>query len=697
MEGHVTGGVRVERIEGSRQAARSGNAQRLNPDPANGCVPPLRPLLLSPNPSIGQFLKRPTPRNVTITFFLCLLLTSAGSAQVGGRWRITLENSAGSPIVGELLLNQKGGHLEGTLLLASRDSSRVPVLNGSVGETGEVRFEAAPGEAMHFDGHLTDAGLEGTATNANDRFRWSGIRLDESVEFYAALPRFRVRQLIVASGGAYRIPGRWLAAATALSSGNRLHRHYADLATRLGLAPLPAESLGNAGLIQVMGLFRRSDMHEIAVKTLQRIRAGLRSDTAIARFDYLFHPSGAWLVDIHDVALARARRPFPALTWESASPALRGAGLLRDVIPGTDSIPLSVYRLASLSHSDSAGFLAVQQQLREADSASAFAVAALIEGYDDAAEWYVAVMDFLLRQRWFAGTSGPISPADLVARIWRTASPLPAIRTRFFGYPEGTVRIGLDSEIVTKIVNPENATGREWLARHGTAALVETLHRIVLTQGDRTILELGERRYRLSSIGVLGTESFSGFLEPRDIILLDPSYEPLLALGTLVHEWQHVLHEHARMVNQSGGDFTSTPRQVVIHQIDPYLAEGLAEWLTEDALSPIAAEYPLVAFGEAEKRASLPESNPHNLGYFMVQALAAAVDDRTHVLQLLVEHGSDPSAILGDRRVVRAWAGKTGADRVISNHGEDSLIPEVIFTIEDEQPDVVESRIVTPQ
>jgi hypothetical protein len=105
----------------------------------------------------------------------------------------------------------------------------------------------------------------------------------------------------------------------------------------------------------------------------------------------------------------------------------------------------------------------------------------------------------------------------------------------------------------------------------------------------------------------------------------------------------------------------------------------------------------LVAFGEAEKRASLPESNPHNLGYFMVQALAAAVDDRTRVLQLLVEHGSDPSAILGDRRVVRAWAGKTGADRVISNHGEDSLIPEVIFTIEDEQPDVVESRIVTPQ
>jgi len=235
----------------------------------------------------------------------------------------------------------------------------------------------------------------------------------------------------------------------------------------------------------------------------------------------------------------------------------------------------------------------------------------------------------------------------------------------------------------------------EWLARHGSAALVDVMHRLVIPQGDRTTLELGEQRFRLSSVGDLAAESFNGFLEPQDVILLDPSYEPLLALGTLVHEWQHILHEHARMANASSGAFAMTRRQVVMRPLDPFLAEGLAEWLSEDILSPITATYPLLAFGEAEKRASLPEANPHNLGYVMVRALAAALHDGSRTLHLLVAKGTDPSAVVRDPRVARAWAGRTGTDRVIPRHGNSTLVPEVIFTIEDEQPDIVETHIIT--
>src|SRR6185436_3814435 len=112
-------------------------------------------------------------------------------------------------------------------------------------------------------------------------------------------------------------------------------------------------------------------------------------------------------------------------------------------------------------------------------------------------------------------------------------------------------------------------------------------------------LDLSGQRYRVTSVGLAGTESFNGFLEPRDLVLLDPSYEPLLALGTLVHEWQHLLHEHLR---DSAAVFPVAGGPVRLTQLNPFLAEGLAEWAAEQILLPVSERYPLLRFGEAEKR-----------------------------------------------------------------------------------------------
>jgi hypothetical protein len=305
-------------------------------------------------------------------------------------------------------------------------------------------------------------------------------------------------------------------------------------------------------------------------------------------------------------------------------------------------------------------------------------------------------MRFLLQQQWLPGRSLPRSPVDLVRSIWGDSATIPDIQCRVFGYPEGAVRIGTDDRIVRAVLVPANAPAVDWLNRHGTPALVEVLHRLPVPFPAPTRLNAGGELFRLSSVEQYARESFSGFLEPRDVILLDPSYQPLLALGTLIHEWQHILHERARQREPAAGTFRPQGDQLRVTQLDPFLAEGLAEWLTEEMLAPVNLQFPLLLFGEAEKRASLSNDDPHQLGYIMVQSLARALGDPRATLDLLVRSGNDPALILADRRVSRAWSRYSAPDRLLQRRGDRVLLPQVVFTIEDNHPDLVESDILTP-
>jgi hypothetical protein len=445
-----------------------------------------------------------------------------------------------------------------------------------------------------------------------------------------------------------------------------------------------------------MGLFRRDELTRSAIGTLTRIRSQLASDTARARFDYFFRPGGRWQVDLHDVALARARRPFPTLGWETVRPALLTAGLADSSLAGVETVPLAVYRLYTLSQTDTAAFHEIVLKLRQADPGGASQVQALVNSYDEASQWYVTALRFLLEERWVPGESGPRSPVALVSERWGRPVRLPEIRARAFGYPEGAVRIGTDSALVRALVLPENAAARAWLERNGAGELLAALHRLALPAAGETRLQVGADLYRLSSVQQYARESFSGFLEPRDLILLDPSYQPLLALGTLIHEWQHILAEGVRQSRPADGAFRVNAEEVTYLPLDPFLAEGFAEWMTEIILEPAAAEFPLVGFGEAEKRISLPQNDPHHLGYLLARTLARALGDVLATRDLLVRAGSSPAAVVRDPRVRRAWASHRGSDRTMGRRSEPAVLPMAVFTIEDGQPDLVQSRIIAP-
>lgn len=668
MEGYVTEGIVGRRNRPPRVAAR-----------------PVR--LFSPFQSVFAL--------ASALLILTAGLSSPLTAQITGRWKISLDRASASPAMGELILSDSGGAPSGRLLLETRDTAWISLSDERVDSAGQVSFVAGGADPIRFDGHLNGDEIIGTATDQQGRHQWRAVRLRDDDEFYAALPRFRQRQLVIPMERQYRIPGRWLVAAT--RAGETIaasRRRYQQIAAGAGLSPLPPESLGTAGLYRAMGLLNRQEIVAADVRTLQQIRAALGGGGAIQKFDYLFRPQGAWLVDIHDVALARARRPFPSLDWESARPALDAAGLLDTKLPGVETIPLAIYRLFVLSRTDTGTFRSTRERLRQADAASAAAIASLLQGYDEATQWYVAAMRFLVEQRWISGPSGRRSPADRVRETWGDPAPIPDVQVKLFGYPEGAERVGTEAGLFRLIMAPRNAPAEDWLARHGDADLVEALHRLTVSADERAVLEMAGQTYALSSVSEYAAASFGGFLEPRDVILLDPSYQPLMALGTVIHEWQHILHEHRRQLEPAGAGFRVEGQAIVVRALDPFLAEGFAEWLTEVILAPAFHEFPLLAFGEAEKRVCLPDDNPHNLGYLLVRTLAGALADVPATVAILVRDGTSPNDVLRDRRVLHAWSGFSGADRVVARRGDPVLIPQVEFTVDDGQPELIESRII---
>ena len=512
------------------------------------------------------------------------------------------------------------------------------------------------------------------------------------------LPRFRQLQIRVESASpSLVLPGRWLAATSSMGeTAQAIRTGYVELSLRAGLSPLPADSITRFGLLRVMGLYRREELIRATTATLQQVRASLQNDTAILRFDHLFRPNGRWQVDVHEVALARSRRPFPTISWESTRPALAAVGLLEDDQAGVETIPLALYRLYVQSHGDTAAFQVNEQKLRSYDVSTAAQIIALVNGYEEASQWYVSAIRFLLEQRWVAAGSTRRSPAELVGDMWRSTAAVPEIRVRLFGYPEGAVRIGTDSGLVRTLVQPENGAAREWLNRNGSAELLKVLHRLALPSGERTRLKVGSDIYRLTSVGEFARESFSGFLEPQDVILLDPSYPPVLALGTLIHEWQHILQERLRQADRQAGAYRLGTDQVTFIQLDPFVAEGFAEWLTEVILENVLADFPLIGFGETEKRVSMPQNDPHQLGYLLVRALARTLGDVQATRLLLIRAAANPAIVASDPRIRRAWSAYRMSDRTMARRGEPWVLPMAVFTIEDWEPDLVQSQIIAP-
>lgn len=625
------------------------------------------------------------------------VVTQHAMAQAAGRWVLHLDNPA-SAIRGELRLSVEDGELEGRVLVDAADSGWIE-LTGGIARERYVSFDADIFGGLHFEGVVSGDVITGDARGPSGGYAWRSSRLEDNREFYAALPRFTQRQIRAGSPESeITLPGAWLAAALEGGS-DEIYDRYADVARASGMEPLDREILIRAGLLRAMGVYRREEMTREVSRVLAGIREGIRNDTTRARFDYLFRPGGRWLIDIHDVALYRAQQKFPEISWEAAEPALRAAGRLPAGPPAPElaATPLALYRLwADLQHDSTAHW--PDSLPGAAMQTSRRAVKVLLDGYDDAARWYLRVMAFFLSEPWLPEGMGGHSLTELVAAEWPRPVVLPTLAIHAWGYPEGSARIGADSGLATLLVRPENEDARRWLERHGSAGLLATLHRMPLDYGPATTMERSSGMVRLSSVGEYASGAFNGFLEPEDRIELDPSYVPLLAVPTVLHEWYHILVQQARRELPPGeGLVKDLGYEVAFIPPDPYLAEGLAEWKAEEVLAPVAARWPLFTFGEAEKRASLNPDDPHVLGYLMIRALALAISDDATVDSLVIAHGADPAAIATLPAIGHAWNEYRGVpDQTVKYSGGVTVMPETEFRVEDGQPMIVGSRVREP-
>lgn len=596
---------------------------------------------------------------------------------------------------GDLRLELRGGVLTGTLALESSDGPPAPIRAGRAGSGGAVEFAVDSPEPMSFTGRLVGATLSGQATSGHGRgWQWNAERLPDDAEFYAALPRFRAVQLMLGRDTTdLRLPGAWMEAAGREPG----PAGRADaLALAAGLAPIPADSVRDYGFLPSLGLARRDEMVAAMVRTLTAIRADLPGADQ-RRFDALFRPRGEWLVDLHAAALDGARRRFRTLTWEDARPPLAAAGLLPASVPPSASVvPMALYQLAVLRARDSAAYQAARERLFRGGQPSAQMAEAVVDSYREAASWQGQAVSFLLSASWVRVDGRLDSPAGLMRAAWgRPDLPVPAIRPRYFGIPEAVPRVGVPGEAVGRIVAAENWAAEEWVRRRGTGALLDVLRRLKLDLGPNATLE-DHGPWILASVAGEAAGSPAGFLESKDEIIEDPGTPPLFAVATALHEWQHLVMERHRLALPAGGTLRDVGTGLQVVRSDLFLAEGLAEWMTERLLLPILDRAPIVGFGDAQKLTVLAADNasdPHALGLRMLRALAEATGSADAARSLVLAHAASPAEVAD---AVSAWRGAAVPALVIPVRGQRRLVPETIFTVEDGVGDVTSVRIRVP-
>lgn len=521
------------------------------------------------------------------------------------------------------------------------------------------------------------------------------------------LPRFTLRQIILGRGEAVlRIPGAWLRAATLVPAETLAIQAYRVSASRVGIEPLEGNTLRAERSPHVMGLYRRAELLTTSQRTLEAIRTAIPSDTIRKRFDRIFRPRSQWIVDLHDAALAWARTRAPGTTWEAARPALTAAHWLAPGRRGQEGEPLlrALYGLAVLAATDSTSFAAARAALWRADSTSAASVLQLLNGYTEGQRWYADAIDFFLREPW--APDGGHSIQDYVRREWGSAygpdfdAPLPRIETRWFGYPQALPQYGVPPALFRHLVSADNARAVEWLQHNGQPDLLRTLRWLPSGDTSLALLRTASETLRLTTVSRQSRESLNGFLEPRDAIVIDPGYSPLLALGAVVHEWQHLLFRRRQLERFADSLGGKARPMVSLPGVQPHLAEGFAEWSSERILAPVAERWPLLGFGELEKRADLVQRDPddqHAIGYALVRALGSALPNPGRTTELLLRHAEHPARVPLDPTLRKSWKKYRGAaDRVLREPTSRTLIPEITFTIEDGFPDVVATRILVP-
>jgi hypothetical protein len=624
--------------------------------------------------------------------FLCFVAASLVSAplqaQASGRWAMLLSGGVRGLSRAELRLATPAS----TLWLEA-DTAPTTLQDVQL-DRATVQFTLPGRQPIVFTGLLEGNVLRGTARADTGAPRvWTATRLQERAEYYPTLPRFTLRQLISGRRDTLsQLPGMWLAAARHDSPDFRAR--YDALARGAGLRTLGEDALLHAGPQRALGLADRDAMVAASRATLGKIRDQIPSAAIRASFDRVFRPRGTWLVDVHDAALAFAQAASPQTSFADARLALTAVGWLSPDSAGTDTqVMAALYRLHGLMNTDSALVNSLLQGMQRADPIHATPAIFLFRAYDAADQWHSAALRFLLAAQWIGGGGSATSIAEMMRASWGDSLPTPVIESHYFGSPQAVPRYGVPAPLFGRLVRADNWSAARWLERHHEAGLLDALRLLPAGFASDAELATPDEVFRLTTVRREAESRDNGFLEPHDAIEVDAGYMPLLALAAAVHEWEHLAFEYHRRLR----DARDTSATVILRGADPYVAEGVAEWRTDQLLSPLAERFPLLLAGEAEKRTRLAAdtTEPHALGYLLVRALAAAVPDPATRLQLLLAAADDPASVTSDRSVASAWAAyRSSPGFSYGGTGRRALIPETTFTVEDGFPDPVAVRVM---
>jgi hypothetical protein len=170
---------------------------------------------------------------------------------------------------------------------------------------------------------------------------------------------------------------------------------------------------------------------------------------------------------------------------------------------------------------------------------------------------------------------------------------------------------------------------------------------------------------------------------------------PLAAVAAFLHEWNHLIAAQRRLAGAHPVALVQSPWQLQLREEDPWLAEGFAEWATDELLRPAGASAAFLRFTQAEKRlgiAATHPNDPHVLGLQLVRG-AAATHRAPALRDLLVKNLHDLGAFA---RALGLPVSDKGRAIMLQRPPTAIVIPEVTFTWDEGTTLDLSRRLVIP-
>jgi hypothetical protein len=555
-------------------------------------------------------------RRAALALLLVVRPVPPGQA-VAERWELEI-NGPATIEHGELRLDDTTGRV----VLQSADSLFLTLAKLTRTDTS-ITF-TIPSMQRSFSGTITPAGMRGIMIDTDGSpSSWNAQRILPGANRWPVPPRLTVRQLESGSDVAeIVVPGAWRAI---LPDEGRLAAEYDTISRAAGLIPRQGSQLQSRSAQIQLGfdLLVRWSIR----RSLEAIEATPAAD---ARFTELFRGPRGLRLDLNDMALELARRYRPELQLDQAlTPIWK-------LMPGT-VIPSDSAGLRELGWRFWTRFSQDSTLARRLDSLDTdgfpgvMDTRALMRGYDVAAVWWTDAVRWLMSARWVDTPAGRRSPQQLVAAFWDVDSlALPEIVVAHFGSPEAFPSPSV-RPILDRLIQPANAIAADWLAQADRGEVLEAWRRLDWGEPFRVVID-GHSRYLTSPAVEVRTHA-GELLGLRDEILIDPGVPPLLAVATLIHEWQHLIQSNLRIRGAAAGVLENSDELRLLED-NPWLAEGSAEWATDLILAPCRTIAPVLLAVSQSRRLAIQgatSDDPHALGYRLVRAAA--------------EHSGDPGVV----------------------------------------------------